>query len=358
MSERKVLNKYYPPNFDPSLIPRRKMGKDKQQVVRLMAPFSMRCAYVNPALQHQRNRNADSNHMRFHSTCGEYIYKGKKFNARKETVDGEDYYGIKIFRFYIKCTQCSAEITFKTDPKNTDYVAEHGAARNFEPWRDTSAIDPEEDKLARMEEEENNPMAALENKAVDSKREMDILDALQELKTRNARLERAGKEAPEKFLDRVSSGVEVGDRELSKKLTAFEEAKKKAEEEDEEEVRKVFGRAFMDGVPDIELDAGGASEDDTESEPGTLRESEDEASGSGSTSGSASGTLKRAKEASIKRKLDTVEPTPASLLSAAQKSIVQKSFGSGASMGPPAKKNKKGGKGDLAAKLGIKLGKK
>ena len=29
-------------------------------------------------------------------TCGEYIYKGKKFNARKETVDGEEYYGIKV----------------------------------------------------------------------------------------------------------------------------------------------------------------------------------------------------------------------------------------------------------------------
>jgi hypothetical protein len=29
-------------------------------------------------------------------TCGEYIYKGKKFNARKETVMGEDYYGIKV----------------------------------------------------------------------------------------------------------------------------------------------------------------------------------------------------------------------------------------------------------------------
>jgi hypothetical protein len=41
------------------------------------------------------------------NTCGEYIYKGKKFNARKETVEGEDYYGIKIFRFYIKwCVKC------------------------------------------------------------------------------------------------------------------------------------------------------------------------------------------------------------------------------------------------------------
>jgi Saf4/Yju2 protein len=32
-------------------------------------------------------------------------------------------------------TLCSAEITFKTDPKNTDYSAEHGASRNFERWR-------------------------------------------------------------------------------------------------------------------------------------------------------------------------------------------------------------------------------
>ncbi|KAG1822130.1 hypothetical protein EV424DRAFT_1322158, partial [Suillus variegatus] len=31
-----------------------------------------------------------------------YIYKGKKFNAHKEMVDGDDYYGIKIFRFHIK----------------------------------------------------------------------------------------------------------------------------------------------------------------------------------------------------------------------------------------------------------------
>jgi len=36
-----VLNKYFPPDFDPDLIPRRKQPKNSQQVVRLMAPFSM-----------------------------------------------------------------------------------------------------------------------------------------------------------------------------------------------------------------------------------------------------------------------------------------------------------------------------
>ncbi|CAG8483698.1 3452_t:CDS:2 [Funneliformis mosseae] len=170
MSERKVLNKYFPPDFDPA-IPRRKQAKDAQHKVRLMTPYAMRC-----------------------DTCGEYIYKGKKFNARKETVEGETYYSIKIFRFYIKCPRCSAEITFKTDPKNTDYVAEHGAQRNFEPWRE-ERIAGEESKLLKELEEENNPMKALENRTIDSKREMDILDALDEIRTRNARNERVDADA-------------------------------------------------------------------------------------------------------------------------------------------------------------------
>jgi len=166
MSERKVLNKYFPPDFDPALIPRRKMPKDQQHKVRLMTPFSMRC-----------------------ETCGEYIYKGKKFNARKETVAGETYYSILIFRFYIRCPRCAAEITFKTDPKNADYVAEHGATRNFEPWRDEDAATQEkqEEKLLA---EANNPLKALENRTLDSKRELEIMEGLDEIRTRNARLER------------------------------------------------------------------------------------------------------------------------------------------------------------------------
>ncbi|GLB35220.1 putative DUF572-domain-containing protein [Lyophyllum shimeji] len=207
MSERKVLNKYFPPDFDPDLIPRRKQPKNSQQVVRLMAPFSMRC-----------------------NTCGEYIYKGKKFNARKETVEGEDYYGIKIFRFYIKCTLCSAEITFKTDPKNTDYAAEHGASRNFEPWREEGAAE-EEDRLAKLEEEENNPMKALENRTQDSKREMDILDALQDIRAKNARLERVG--------NTVDVLAQLGKEDVER---AEDAERRRLEEEDEKLVRQVFSK--------------------------------------------------------------------------------------------------------------------
>lgn len=176
MSERKVLTKYYPPDFDPSKIERRrgpKGPKDKSQTVRLMAPFSMRC-----------------------TSCGEYIYKGRKFNARKETTE-EKYYAISIFRFYIRCTRCSAEITFKTDPKNMDYTCEKGAKRNFEPWREAKlAEETEEERLDRIarEEEERDAMKDLEKKTMDAKTEMAIADALDDVRHRNAARERAMKD--------------------------------------------------------------------------------------------------------------------------------------------------------------------
>ncbi|MCJ1305221.1 hypothetical protein MMC08_008035 [Hypocenomyce scalaris] len=176
MSERKVLSKYYPPDFDPAAIQRTRGPKPvgpKVQTVRLMAPFSMKC-----------------------TSCGEYIYKGRKFNARKETTD-EKYYSIAIYRFYIRCTRCSGEITFKTDPKNMDYTCEKGAKRNFEPWRDASGgkEESEGERLDRLEreEEERNAMVELETKTLDAKREMQIADALDEIRTRNARNERADK---------------------------------------------------------------------------------------------------------------------------------------------------------------------
>ncbi|KAI5212131.1 DUF572-domain-containing protein [Aureobasidium subglaciale] len=178
MSERKVLTKYFPPDFDPSKMVRtRKTNTGPQlQTVRLMAPYSMKC-----------------------TACGEFIYKGRKFNARKETTD-EKYYAITIYRFYIKCTRCSQEITFKTDPKNMDYEAEKGAKRNFEPWREAKlAEETEEERLDRLEREEaeRDAMKELETKTLDAKTEMQIADALDEIRTRNARNERTAKDGAE-----------------------------------------------------------------------------------------------------------------------------------------------------------------
>ncbi|KAA8642954.1 hypothetical protein EYZ11_001067 [Aspergillus tanneri] len=217
MSERKVLSKYYPPDFDPSAITRtpkhlRQTGP-KVITVRLMAPFSMKCTH-----------------------CGEYIYKGRKFNARKETTE-EKYFSIPIYRFYIRCTRCSGEITFVTDPKNMDYKAEKGAKRNFEVWRDPTAEaynETEQETLDRLEREENeeherleqDKMAELEEKMQDSKREMAIADALDEIRTRNARIERNEGLGEDVALTQVRSEVD--------------EARLQAEKEDEEAARRAF----------------------------------------------------------------------------------------------------------------------
>lgn len=170
MGERKVLVNYIPPDFDPSIIPRTKRDKNKLVEVRTMLPFSMRCL-----------------------TCGEYMYRGKKFNSKKED-SGETYLGIRILRFYIKCSFCSAEIAFKTDPKNADYTMESGATRNFELWRENETVEAEV-STAREEEEKVDAMKALENRTVDSRLEMDVLDALDEIKAINQRHERVNTDA-------------------------------------------------------------------------------------------------------------------------------------------------------------------
>uniref|UniRef100_A0A8C5G689 Splicing factor YJU2 n=1 Tax=Gouania willdenowi TaxID=441366 RepID=A0A8C5G689_GOUWI len=196
MSERKVLNKYYPPDFDPAKIPKLKRPKGRQYVVRLMAPFNMRCK------------------------CGEYIYKGRKFNARKETVQNERYMGLPIFRFYIKCPRCLFEITFKTDPKNSDYAMEHGATRNFhvDELEERKRIQQE-----REDEERNNPTKVLENRTKDTKREMEVLENLQELKEKNQRQ------------------AQVDHDEMIAKYREMERRQKEREdEEDERELREIL----------------------------------------------------------------------------------------------------------------------
>lgn len=238
MSERKVLNKYYPPDFDASKIPKLGLSRDRQYVVRLMAPFNMRC-----------------------TTCGEYIYKGKKFNARKETVQNETYLGLLRFRFYIRCPRCISEITFKTDPENTDYVCENGATRNFQAQK---LLEDEENRRQREEEEEqqNNPMKALEKRTQESKQEMDILEKLEELRDLNTR----------------HANVNYDDL-LALNAKAAEELRAKEAEEDEQEVQAYFGskriQKRLSDCSDNDSDEADKSEHQTEDRKSARRKATD-----------------------------------------------------------------------------------
>jgi hypothetical protein len=181
-------------------------------------------------------------------------------------------------------TLCSAEITFKTDPKNTDYAAEHGASRNFEPWREEAEVE-EVDRLAKLEEEENNPMKVLENRTTDSKREMDILDALQDIRARNARNERVGNTSSVDLLARI--GIEELENEEDLE-------RKRIEEEDEKLVREVFAKVPMAASSTSQTAADG---DEPASTPTPT-------------------------VVTVKRKADDVEPDLLSLLPDAARSLI------------------------------------
>lgn len=228
MSERKVLNKYYPPDFDPSKIPRMKLPKNRQYTVRLMAPFNMRC-----------------------KTCGEYIYRGKKFNARKEDVEGDDYCGIRIYRFYIKCTRCLQEISFRTDPRNTDYEIEEGATRNFMALKLAQEQEKREEEEAK-EEEASNPMKLLENRTQQSKFEIEQMECLEELKDLNRRhynidfnsllAKYDTKEVKEKLKELQKEKDEIKVKELmtrKRKATAEEEIVEESCSDEDDEISAV-----------------------------------------------------------------------------------------------------------------------
>lgn len=150
------------PTFDPARMPKGSRKDLNACEVTMMMPFSVQCM-----------------------TCSAFIYKGKKLNSRKEDVLGKTYMGIRLYRFTMKCSTCSAKFCIQTDPEHMDYAVEHGVVRNFEPWRQNEAK-VQAALTKRAEEEKYDAVRALENRTLDSKRQMDQLDALEELKAMRA----------------------------------------------------------------------------------------------------------------------------------------------------------------------------
>jgi hypothetical protein len=159
------------------------------------------------------------------------MYRGKKFNSKKEDVEGPEgmYLGIRIFRFYMKCTRCNAEFSICTDPKNGDYTCETGVSRNFEIWKEEEAHDDKERKI-QEEEEQGDAMRRLENRTEDSKREMDQLDALDEIKALNKRHEKVNTIAK---LNALHDSID-------------EKAAEVSMQQDELKIKQVFSKASVE----------------------------------------------------------------------------------------------------------------
>ena len=193
MGERKPACHYIPPDFDPAKPNRRSKPQNGQHQVRFMLPFSIQC-----------------------DNCGDYMFQGTKANSRKELAYNEFYLGTNVYRVYLHCKSCYAEIIIKTDPKNCDYIVEKGATRHFEPWRDLQVAHALEEKR-RMR---GSVIEQVEAKQVDTQRELDQLRELERLRATS------NKQA------KVNLDTVIKSTEKEMEFTLTEDDKKKLEEFD------------------------------------------------------------------------------------------------------------------------------
>ncbi|EMD49217.1 C-cdc13, putative [Entamoeba histolytica KU27] len=117
MAERKAINRYIPPDFDPEIHKsingygkvshlRKRIKSNGTMIIRIELPFGIWC-----------------------DGCKNLIGKGTRFNAIKRQVGM--YYSSKVFEFEINCKDCHSVITLQSDPKNTDYVVTRGGRRQM-----------------------------------------------------------------------------------------------------------------------------------------------------------------------------------------------------------------------------------
>ncbi|KAK2819586.1 hypothetical protein Q7C36_021232 [Tachysurus vachellii] len=122
MGERKGVNKYYPPDFDPAkhrsingyrnTHPLRERARKLSQgilIIRFEMPYNIWC-----------------------DGCKNHIGMGVRYNAEKKKVG--NYYTTPIYRFRMKCHLCVNYIEMQTDPATCDYVIVSGANRKEERW--------------------------------------------------------------------------------------------------------------------------------------------------------------------------------------------------------------------------------
>ncbi|CAH1112923.1 unnamed protein product [Psylliodes chrysocephalus] len=124
MGERKGVNKYYPPDYDPRVgglnkflgthaLRERARKIDKGIIIiRFEMPYNIWC-----------------------EGCKNHIGMGVRYNAEKTKVGM--YYTTPVYEFKMKCHLCDNHFVIKTDPGNLDYVILSGARRQENRWDPT-----------------------------------------------------------------------------------------------------------------------------------------------------------------------------------------------------------------------------
>ncbi|KAI5629917.1 coiled-coil domain-containing protein 130-like, partial [Silurus asotus] len=172
--ERKGVNKYYPPDFDPAkhrsingywnTHPLRERARKLSQgilIIRFEMPYNIWC-----------------------DGCKNHIGMGVRYNAEKKKVG--NYYTTPIYRFRMKCHLCVNYIEMQTDPATCDYVIVSGASRKEERWN--MAENEQILTTERMEKEklETDAMYKLDHGGKDKEKLRAAIPSLSELQDHQA----------------------------------------------------------------------------------------------------------------------------------------------------------------------------
>ncbi|KAG5874924.1 hypothetical protein JTB14_019592 [Gonioctena quinquepunctata] len=124
MGERKGVNKYYPPDYDPRVgglnkflgthaLRERARKIDKGIIIiRFEMPYNIWC-----------------------DGCKNHVGMGVRYNAEKTKVGM--YYTTPVYEFKMKCHLCDNHYVIRADPANLDYVIQSGARRQENRWDPT-----------------------------------------------------------------------------------------------------------------------------------------------------------------------------------------------------------------------------
>lgn len=262
MADRKAVNKYYPPDWEPSKgsINRHKKShplRDRARkldqgilIVRFEMPFNIWCL-----------------------KCDNHIGMGVRYNAEKSKVG--QYYSSPIYKFRMKCHLCDNYIEIQTEPSKFDYIILSGARKQARTTENTEddlgqvVIDPEE-KRRRMTDAMFRLEKRIEDKIESEAKLPDLLELKQwrsrwedsfaanqlvrsQFRKRRKQLEQK-KEKNKRLLKKTSLKIpllklEPSDKSLAKEL--LRKSKQEQAEEQEAQRRKLILNSSIKTCPQI-----------------------------------------------------------------------------------------------------------
>ena len=160
MGERKGVNKWYPPDYDPN-----KGGLNKWQGTHALRERARKIHLGILIIRFEMPYNV------WCEGCGLHVGMGVRFNAEKKKIGM--YYTTPVYQFRMKCTMCDNHYEIKTDPANLDYVCVSGARRQEKRFEASENGTVVPDEKATIQKLALDPMFKLEHGEKDTSKGQD-----------------------------------------------------------------------------------------------------------------------------------------------------------------------------------------